>query len=298
MNYATKTRLVSGLRAGLLGLGFYGAYAAYSRFTPLARDGELILAAARKAQDLVIFSAGAPGGPAALEEFRAGYYALGKALDARSLYSPVNRAAFRAANADYYDVLLLAEEFFPGTGPRHRAAAAKALRGRLVRIAGTCLQAADRNLDERVLLLERTALLAFLFLLVLAALETAVHCLIAAPFLESLDSLRRRIRHFAWAPQPPAPYSGEIEELRAGTEALERGIQDSMLDRLRLAKESAGRRARMKTQTRALELTRKKVVELVEDLDAARAQLQKEKKVLKETGEKLARSNKDRKSVV
>lgn len=295
MDFAIKSRLLSAVKTGFIALGVYGVYTVYARFEDLAQDGQLILDSARKAQALAFLKPESSGtaGDSAFESFQSSYYSLGRALSTKALASPVNRAVFRAAGRKYYAVLPLAEDFYLNPDPGGRKAAGKELKARLERIAGTCLLAADRNTDERDLLLEKTALAAFIFLLGMAAFEGAGRCLICAPFLEELETLRRRIRRFAWPPQAAPDFKTEVEEMRAGTEAIERGLQGSMLDRLRLAKESAGRRARMKTQTRALEITRRKVIELVENLDSARAQLQKEKLNLKETGEKLARSNKE-----
>ncbi|OGR44833.1 MAG: hypothetical protein A2X35_05935 [Elusimicrobia bacterium GWA2_61_42] len=292
MKFATKSRLFSSFRAAVILAGLGGAYGLYNRFEAIAGEEEYALQVASRASAL-----GAAAGEGTARDktgdFRANYLALGSAIGARSAVSAVNRAAFTEIRAKYYGLLPAAEnpasgEPEPGTeaipaGTREKAAA----------IGAFALGAARRTLQQRNLLLVQTALAYFSIFLVLLAAEGLQYYLPNASFFTELEDLKAKLLRAA-APFMGAPLKRrELEELTAAAVALDKTLEASMLARMKLAKETVLRLARMKTQTRTLELTRRKVMALVEDLENVRGELQDEKRALKHTGEKLKRSNRE-----
>ena len=271
MSFAARSRTFSAARAVLLGAALFGAYRAYGNFEHLAAAQDYALAVAGGALELQrAWSDGAPA--------RA-YAALGAAVTALE----PDRPAFTELRRLYYALPR------PGAGgPRAPSAA-----GAAAAMARLALLESRAVLQQRNGLLASTALVYFCLLLLLLLLETAQHYLSNAPFFLELSVLKAKLLRYAAPFYPPPEGGGELERLELAADALDITLENSMLARIRLARETALRLARMRAQTRALELTRRKVVTLVEDLEQARAELQKEKLALKLTGEKLARSNKE-----
>jgi signal transduction histidine kinase len=291
MIFKNKSRLFAACRTVLILSGLAGAYKLYERFEDLGDESEYILNIQTKAGDLLnLLLAAKPAGQA--ETFHTRYSALGRAIGARDSVSAVNTGALREIRAQYYDIARAAEEF-PAPEPGKAAAGGASVRERTARIGVLALGAAKRGLEARNLLLEQTALAYLSLFLLLLLAEGIQHYMVNAPFLSGFDGLKSRLARIAAPFRAGAAALGETEELTASAEVLERTLEASMLARLKLARETTVRLGKMKAQTRTLELTRRKVMALVEDLDEARTELQREKKALKETGVKLTRSNKE-----
>ncbi len=291
MIFKNKIRLAAAFRTVLILSGLAGAYKLYGRFEELGAESEYLFNIQAKAGDLLALPPSAkPAGSA--ENFRARYSALGRAIGARDSVSQVNTGALREIRAQYYGMTGAAEDFSPASQGR-AAAGGAAIGERSSRICLLALGAARRGLEARNLLLEQTALAYLSLFLLLLLAEGVQHYLVNAPFLAGFDGLKSRLARITAPFRPGSGSLGETEELTASAEVLEKTLEASMLARLKLAKETTVRLGKMKAQTRTLELTRRKVMALVEDLDEARTELQREKKALKETGVKLARSNKE-----
>jgi signal transduction histidine kinase len=291
MTYKNKNRLLSAFRTLIILCGLGGAYKLYLRFDALGAESEYTLGIGAKSGDLLFFwQAAKPEGSA--EAFQTRYKALGRAIGALEEVSGGNAAAFKEIREQYYTIPAAAEDFFlqePGKASAGRAA----VREKAARINWLALGAIKRNLEARNLLLVRTALAYLLIFLVLLAAEGVQHYLVNYRLLSALDGLKSRLTRGAAPFRAGTGAQGEIEEMTTAAETLERTLEASMLARIKLARESTAHLGKMKSQTRALELTRRKVIALVEDLDEARGELQKDKKALKSTGEKLVRSNKE-----
>lgn len=291
MTFKNKSRLASALRAVLILAGLAGVYNLYGRFEDLSGEAEYILNIQGKAGDLfTLLPAGKHAVPA--ESFRARYSALGRAISARDSVSRVNAGILREIRTQYYGIAGAAEDF-PAPEPGKASAGIAAIRERSARICILALGAAKRSLEARNLLLEQTALAYLSLFLLLLLVEGVQHYLVNAPFQAQFDGLRSGLTRISAPFLAGAATGEEPEDMLAAAQVLERTLEASMLARLKLAKETTVRLGKMKAQTRTLELTRRKVMALVEDLDEARTELQLEKKALKETGAKLARSNKE-----
>ncbi len=291
-HYERKSRSLSALKAAAILTGLIFAYFVYARFDTLADDSAAMIAAAGQAAEFRSFLDGAEGPGFAQPSFRAAYYSLGRSIGARRISSPVTEAAMKAAASEYYSLPPYAEKYFQSKDAAARAALLERLRSGARRIHSSCLLAAAENQAQRSVLLAKTAASYFSLFLLLLALEAGGYCLLHRPFFAGLDALRRRVERYA-SPLMKEPFQGSVSGMAAGVDRMEEALQASMLERMRLARETASSLAGMKAQTRALELTRRKVVTLVEDLDEARRQLQKEQVALKAAGERLARSNRD-----
>ena len=296
-HFERKARLFSGLKTAVLFFGLAGAYAIYDRFDKLSDDGAAILTSAAGAADFLAFlhQPGSMAGMPAPARFRAAYYGLGRTLSSRVPSDQVARAAWTAIMADYYAILPLAETHFLKPRPAAQGTGGELVQIRLKaeKLHALCLAAAERNLETRRILLAQTALGYFLFFLLLLAVETGGYYLLNAPFFENLELLRRKVRRSAEPFLGSEAFDGSIGGLHRAVDAIENALQRSMLDRIRMARESEARQRRLKAQGRELELTSRKVVRLVEDLEETRLELQKEKQALRLSGEKLARSNKE-----
>lgn len=298
MLFKTKNGIFSITRALLLLAALAGVYRLYHEFGSMVADGRIIITAADKSAALAALSldyrASGQGSAATRESaVRNAYYDLGRAIS-EDLSSPYVKTQFKALNADYYALGPMIERLFRTSGDENaRAAAWKPLHEKILRMEHMTLAAATSNNETRNLLLATTGML-YLSLFVVMVLMEAVHYhLVTAPLFDGISALRRKIMRCA-APFPGRPAPGdEIEELMDGTDALRDSLVTLSEDRLRLKREAETRQLRMKAQSRSLELTRKKVIALVEDLEEARTDLQKEKKALKEAGEKLERSNRE-----
>lgn len=291
MIFKTKSRLISAFRAMVVLAGLAGAYKLYGRFEELGAESDYIFNIEAKAGDLLSFRPAARAAASA-ETPRSRYYALGRAIGARNSVSQANAGALREMRTQYYATTGAAEDFFlqePGKAPAVNAA----VRNRSARISALALGAARRSLEARNLLLEQTALAYLSLFLLLLATEGVQHYAVNARLLSGLDALKSRLTRIAAPFRAGAGALGETEELISAADLLEKTLEASMLARLKLSRETTVRLGKMKAQTRTLELTRRKVMALVEDLDEARTELQLEKKALKRTGEKLARSNKE-----
>lgn len=293
MMFATKSRLFSALRTAVILAGLAAARGIYGRFEEIADETEYALAVSARAADLA--AAAWPGEKRSGDGvFRTRYYALGEAISARDSVSNPSRPAFTAIRTRYYAMLPSAGSFF-ARGPETAlsAAALAAAREKAAAIHDLALGACRGGLRERDLLLVRTALVYFSIFLLLLAAEWLQDSLVNAPFFGALGGLKAKLLRAAAPFYPSGERRGEIEELSLAAAALDKTLEASMLARIKLAKETALRLVRMKAQTRTLELTRRKVVALVEDLEEVRGELQDEKRALKHTGEKLKRSNKE-----
>jgi signal transduction histidine kinase len=293
MTFATRNRLFSAFRASVILAGLAGTYVIYYRFETIAAESEYALTVSSRAAALL--STVRPGqGLRDRGVFSARYYALGTAIRAGDSVSQPNRAAFAAIRAHYYDMLPSVEDFY-AQGPETKIseAALAAAREKAAVIGGLALAAGRNSLQERVLLLAQTALSCFSIFLILLAAEGLQHYLVNAPFFNALGELKEKLLRAASPFYPVSERRGELEELTVAADALDKTLEASMLARIKLAKETILRLARMKVQTRTLGLTRRKVMALVEDLEEVRGELQNEKRALKHTGEKLKRSNKE-----
>jgi len=296
-HFERKSRILTGLKATLLLAGLGGAYLIYDQFDDLAMDANQLLASTAKSADFITFMNGMEEGRGARDPgaFRNNYYALGRGMNLAVPSDAASRAAFAAGASDYYAILPLAEDYFQKEHPSREEArrALSAIKARAARLNIYCLAAAARNLEARNLLLAQTALAYFLLLILLLLIEGAGYYLLNEPFFESLDVLRRKVRRSSEPFLGGLEFDGSVNGMHKALDGLEGVLQASMLERIRMAREATGRQRHMKIQTHALEMTGRKVVSLVEDLEAARLELQREKKALKITGEKLARSNKE-----
>lgn len=286
MTFANKTRLFTVFRASVILAGLFGAWKLYLRFDAIAAEGECALSVSKRAADLLaVWPEQDRSGGAA---FRARYYALGEAVGSMDYSAPgTGNPLFKRIKDQYYAMNSALREEPPARrkavpSPDERAAAISAL----------AQSAAENNLRDRNLLLIWTAMLYFAIFITLLAAESFQHYVLTASFLSDFNRVRDKLLRAAAPFRTSAGY-GELEEMSAAIDALDRTLDNSMLARIKLAKETTLRLSRMKAQTRTLELTRRKVVALVEDLEEARTELQKEKKALKTAGEKLARSNKE-----
>lgn len=291
MIFKNKSRLISGCRTLIILTGLGGAYQLYGRFEELGAESEYILGIQTRAGDLLALQPDVKPGVAA-ERFSARYYALGRAIGARDSVSQANTASLREIRAQYYGMAGSAEDF-PAQETGKTAANHATVKERNARICILALGAAKRSLEARNLLLEETALAYLSLFLLLLLTEIIQYYLVNAPFLTGLDGLKSKLARIAAPFRAGTGALGETEEMLTSAEVLSRTLEASMLARLKLAKETTVRLGKMKAQTRTLELTRRKVMALVEDLDEAKTELQREKKALKDTGAKLARSNKE-----
>jgi len=296
-HFERKTRILTGVKTGILLFGLAGAYSVYNRFDELGEDAGQILASAAQSAKFLDFwnSASAPGGAPAPDAFRAAYYALGRTLSSQIPSEAGARAAFSAISSDYYAILPLAEEYFVrGHDPaaQGRTAGPAPIRALAVHLHGLCLAAAARNLEIRNLLLLQTAAAYLSLFLLMLCIEVAGYYLLNEPFFENLELLRRKV-HRSAEPFLTGDFHGSVTGMHRAVDAVETALQKSMMERMRLAREADARQRRLKIQSRALELTGRKVVRLVEELEEAKLQLEKEEKALKITGEKLSRSNKE-----
>ena len=291
MIFKNKSRFVSAFRAVILLAGLAGAYRLYERFEALGDESEYVFGIQTRAASLLTIQPARRSSVLA-ENFRTGYSELGRAIAARDSVSQVNATAVREVRAQYYGITGAAEDFTAQEAPG-TAADAAAVRERSARICILALGAARRSLEARNLLLEQTAIAYLSLFLLLLLTEGIQHYLINAPFLSGFDGLKSSLARIASPFRAGAGPGGETEEMAAEAALMEKTLEASMLARLKLAKETTVRLGKMKAQTRTLELARRKVMALVEDLDEARTELQREKKALKDTGVKLARSNKE-----
>ncbi|HAT72709.1 MAG TPA: hypothetical protein DCS63_07825 [Elusimicrobia bacterium] len=293
MTFAAKNRLFSAFRAAVILGGLAGAYVVHGRLEEIAGEEEYTISVAARAAAMAAAGTGrkerGEGG------FLPGYLSLGAEIGSRDSVSPANHAAFVRIRAHYYGILAPADEtagqsrnWSPGGAAPAAGAAKEALA-----IAALALSSARRSLQERNLLMVQAALGCFSVFLVLLGAEALQHYLATAGFINDLDVLKAKLLRAAAPFYPAGARRGELEELTLAAETLDRTLENSMLARMKLSKETTLRLARMKAQTRTLELTRRKVITLVEDLEETRAELQAEKKALKQTGEKLVRSNKE-----
>lgn len=285
MSFAGATRFFSVLRGAAMLAALAGVYFLYGRFENLAADADYALNVAAKASALV--SAGDRRSPG----FQEKKSALGAAIALREPSSPASRAAFTEIQAQYY-AMQQPEEAWQQES-RERGQQKRSLRDRAAVIVSLALAAANSGLQERNLLLVWTALAYSSIFLLLFAIVMVQHYLINARFFGGLETLKVKLLRAAAPFYPAGEKRREMEELALAADALDIALENSMLTRIRLAKETALRLARMKLQTRTLELTRRKVISLVEDLEEAKTELQREKAALKKTSEKLARSNKE-----
>ncbi|OGR53561.1 MAG: hypothetical protein A2049_11875 [Elusimicrobia bacterium GWA2_62_23] len=281
MSFAGVSRLFSVLRGAAMLAALAGVYFLYGRFENMAVEAEYALNVAARAADLS--SAGGRRAPG-FQEKKA---ALGAAIASRDASSPGTRAAFKEIRAQYYAMLR------PEEGGQAEARGRSAPKDRAAVIVSLALAAANSGLQDRNLLLVRTALAYSSIFLLLFAIVMVQHYVVNARFFSGLETLKVKLFRAAAPFYPAEENRGEMEELALAADALDITLENSMLARIRLAKETTMRLARMKLQTRALELTRRKVISLVEDLEEAKTELQREKAALKRTSEKLARSNRE-----
>jgi signal transduction histidine kinase len=286
MRFETRTTLISLFRAAVILAALGGAYSAYGRFEALADEEEYSLAIAARADGL------AAAGNRNTGDFRARGLTLGKAIAERTEVSAANRPALDEIRAVYYGLPQTAEES-PAAEPGRKDYARGSAASGAAAISALALGAARRALQARNLLLAKAALAAFTALLFLFAAEMAQHYLLNRRFFKDFRVLKNKLLCAAAPFYPAGEGRTDLEELALAAEALDIALENSMLARIRLARETGLRLARMKVQTRTLALTRRKVITLVEDLEEARLELQREKKALKITSEKLARSNKE-----
>ncbi len=276
MSFAARSRVFSAVRAALLGAALFGVYRAYGEFEGVAGVEDHCLSVGARALNLQRAWSGAPGAQGTAQALAA----LGETIASRE----PDRPAFTEIRRLYYALPRPDGAGRPGIQTEGAAAA-----GALARLALLESQAA---LQQRNRLLISVAMIYSALLLALLALEAWQHLSAAAFFLE-FGILKAKLLRYAEPFYPSGDSGGELERLELAADALDITLENSMLARIRLARDTSQRLARMRVQTRALELTRRKVVTLVEDLEQARAELQKEKLALKLTGEKLARSNKE-----
>jgi len=297
MRFSTKSRLLAGAKAALLMAALGGVYGLYTRFETLASDGSVISGTLQKSEALYSVAVQWKAGPAPANwknSFKAAYFELGAAISGAELNLPSNAAAFKVITADYFRLLPLAEKVSRSEADKEAGDRAWAgLVRHTDRILTQALAAAGSTTEARNLLLAKTGLgyLAIFIFFILA--EIAHYYLAYDPLIDELSKLNRKLMRCA-APFPDQPaFGNEILELNAGADRLRAALHAASEERARLKKEAATRQARMKAQSRSLELTRKKVVELVDALEDARVELQNDKKALKAAGEKLERSNRE-----
>jgi signal transduction histidine kinase len=290
MTFASKTRIFSAGRTALILAAFFGAWRLYLRFETIGAEGEYVLSVTKRASDLL--AAWPAAGPEMGAPARARYYALGEELNSSECWSASCKTAFANIRAQYFGILpeavSLARRDDPGRHRVHPAA-----REKIAAICAIANSAAAGNLRDRNRLLARTALLYFLLFSALLAAEGSQHYLVNCAFFSDFSVLKDKMLRAAAPFRANRQDAGELWQLSEAAQGLDDTLEASMLARIRLARETSQRLSRMKTQTRTLELTRRKVIALVEDLEDARTELQKEKKALKNTGDKLARSNKE-----
>jgi signal transduction histidine kinase len=290
MTFADRTRLFAAFRTALLLAGILVTWKVYLRFYAIADEGAYSLNVAKRASDLMAAwpAAGRAGG----EAFRARRYALGEAVGGMDNFSGSARPALQEIRTQYNGMTSYGWSA-PRSGQTPELTAGEAsARERTAAICSLALSAAENDLADRNRLLARTALGYFVLFLLLLAAEGFQHYVSNALFFSDFSGVRNKLLRTA-APFKPSSGGGELKEMAAATDALDRTLEASMLARIKLAKETTLRLARMKAQTKTLELTRRKVVALVEDLEEVRTDLQKEKKAMRLTSEKLARSNKE-----
>jgi signal transduction histidine kinase len=285
MSFAGVTRLFSVLRGTAMLAALAGVYFLYGRFERLAAETEYALNLAARAAAL------SAAGDKAAHGFQEKKMALGAAIASQDPSFPAGRAAFNEIRAQYYAMLQTEEGW--RTEAHGRSAVKRSERERASVIVSLALAAANRGLQERNLLLVWTALAYSSIFLLLFGIVMVQHYLLNTRFFSGLETLKVKLFRAAAPFYPQEEKRGEMEELALAADALDITLENSMLARIRLAKETSMRLAHMKLQTRALELTRRKVISLVEDLEEAKTELQREKAALKKTSEKLARSNKD-----
>ncbi len=294
MRFETKTRLTSAARAAALVAAVAGIYWFYGRFEALAADAEHILTAASRANELQLFwdgtGHGAGAGDRGHAEFLDRYYALGSALrSSETACEETSGSVFKEMLALYHNLLPAADSYYRSG----IAGSAGDVREKAARINRLALTAALANLDERNRLLSDTAISFLLIFMLLILAEAAQHYALNDPLFSDLGELRARLFKYA-EPFAGEKYGGkELEFMGTAAELLEGALQRSMLDRLRLTRDASLRQTRSKTQTRTLELTRRKVVALVNDLETAKASLQAEREALRKISERLARSNRE-----
>lgn len=263
-----------------------GVYFLYGRFENMASEADYALNVAARAAAAI-----SPAGDRRAPGFQEKKTALGTAIASRDFSSTSTRAAFTEIRAQYY-AMLQPEEVWQqesaAKGPLKRPA-----RDRASAILSLALAATSRGLQDRNLLLVWTALAYSSLFLLLFTLVIIQHYLVNARTFSGLETLKVKLLRAAAPFYPAEEKRGEMEELALAADALDITLENSMLARIHLAKETTMRLARMKLQTRALELTRRKVISLVEDLEETKTELQREKTALKRTSEKLARSNKE-----
>ena len=295
MDYTGKRRSLHAAKSLVLGLALYGVYGLYTRLDALGGDGGLILGAGTRAAALGVLrpeekARPRQGAASRQDSFMSEYYALGRALGERAPILQATRDFVEAANAEYLALLPLGENILRGG----RAAAGDAAFSKAASdITRLCLEAARSNAAARDRLLVTAGLAYSLLFILLLLVEWTEHAFICEPYLEEISALGRKIRFYAAAlPGQKAPQEG-IAGLGSCVELLLADLLASRAERLRLEQEAAARQSRLKIQSRSLELARKKVVALVEDLEKTREELQQEEKALVTTGEKLARSNRE-----
>ncbi len=297
MTFSTIVRLLKVVKYLALTLGLCGVYAAYSLFSMLSSDRVMMLTVGQSAAAVAKLPGKTHFQPrdyrSLHDKFRSEYYALGMAISESPPAFPAARTFVEAVNPEYYGLLPLAEDLLrcrpSGAGC---AAAESAFNKAVARIARLSLEAARWNAEESNLLLVKTGLTYFGLFCLLLLLELADNCFICKPLFQGLSALSNKLRRHTGAPDQrlPAP---ETEAICAGVDSLLADLETARTALMRLEQEAAVRQARIKIQNSTLELTRKKVMALVEDLEETRGELQIEKKALKTTGEKLERSNKE-----
>lgn len=275
MTFTAWSRIFAAARAAVLLAVAAAAWRYYPELEELAERGRQAAAiAGRAAETAAAAGRGAAAGKAASA-------ALGRAVGAAG--PEAQAPAFREIRAEYYQLRALEDAAWrDGKAPAKAAAI-----GALAIGAAESASRAGWSLSARCLL---GCLGAALLLLAVELLE---HALLTRRFGAGLARLKAVLLRAAAPFYPAGEDRDELEELALAAEALDIALENSMLARIRLARETDLRLRRMKSQTRSLELTRRKVVTLVDDLDDARQELQREKLALKVTGEKLARSNKE-----
>ncbi|MCM2268097.1 MAG: ATP-binding protein [Elusimicrobiales bacterium] len=286
MSLSVLARFFSILRAAVVLAALAGVYALYSEFEAIAAEEDYALTIAARAAALAACPP-ARGDLAAKKSLD-----LGAAIASRDSSSKANKAAFDGIRMQYYVSLRQAEDGAPDAA--HDApATAQTPRQHAAGISALALGAANQSLQRRNLLLAHTAIAYSAFFLLLLAANLAEHFLLNSRLIRGFVALKGKLLKSAAPFYPHGEKHDEVEEMKLAAEALDITLENSMLARIRLANETRLRLLRMKAQTRALELTRRKVVTLVEDLEETKEELQRDKKDLKLTGEKLARSNKE-----
>ena len=293
MNFKVKNRALSAVKAALLLGGMAGCYLLYYAFSSYVGDTAALITASEKVKAFSYILDTSPAGDreAPGEPLLAAGRELKRALDAE-MALPANRDLFRESSAAFMELRpsleRLAADRRWATSPQ-----ARRLRHGLFGILRRLDSALQRTVLERNRLMLFTGMIYFPLFILLLLLEISQYLLVTDGLLAGLAGLRRKLtRRAAPFPGEPEP-ADELAELQAGADSLRAELRSLSEERLRLRKEADIRQWRMKIQSRSLEVTRKKIVALVDDLDIAKAGLQQERKALEEAKVKLERSNKE-----